>query len=149
MTMTETSTDLEQAIFAAQQGDVEKLRKVLQVLVTARIKVLLNKPWDGTSQPQPDTRMLFVSDGKNQQQAMLALFTGDRFATEFQSGDHPFTHLVEIDARLAIHRVESGAGIMINPNSTVSFRISPELANTLREEIDKQLQMLMKTGSQA
>lgn len=149
MTMADTSTDLERAILSAQQGDIEKLRNVLQVLVTARIKVLLNKPWDGISQPLPDTRMLFVSDGKNEQQPMLALFTSNGYALEFQGGSHPFTHLVEIDARLAIHRVESGAGIMINPNSTVSFRVSPELASTLRGEIDKQLQTLIKARSQA
>ena len=147
--MTDAYTDLERAILSAQQGDIEKLRNVLQVLVTARIKVLLNKSWDGISQPLPDTRMLFVSDGKNEQQPMLALFTSNGYALEFQGGDHPFTHIVEIDARLAIHRVESGAGIMINPNSTVSFRVSPELASTLRGEIDKQLQTLIKARSQA
>jgi hypothetical protein len=147
--MTDSSTPLEQAISAARGGDVESLRNVLQILVTARIKVLLNKPWDGISQPEPDTRMLFVSDGKNEQQPMLALFTNDAFATEFQAGENPFSHLVEVDARLAIHRVESGAGIIINPNSDLSFRITPELAKTLRTEIDKQLQMILKARSQA
>ncbi|MGH8371741.1 MAG: SseB family protein [Gammaproteobacteria bacterium] len=147
--MTDSSTSLEQAISAARGGDVENLRNVLQMLVTARIKVLLNKPWDGISQPEPDTRMLFVSDGKNEQQPMLALFTSDAFASEFQAGDNPFIHIVEVDARLAIHRVEPGTGIMINPNSDLSFRITPELAKTLRDEIDKQLKTIIKARSQA
>lgn len=147
--MTDTSNTLEQTISAARQGDVESLRSVLQVLVTTRIKVLLNKPWNGISQPQPDTRMLFVSDGKNERQPMLALFTNDAFASEFQSDDSPFNHIVEVDARLAIHRVESGTGIMINPNSDLSFRIMPELAKTLRDETDQQFQTIIKTRSQA
>lgn len=147
--MTNALTALEEAIHAARGGDVESLRKVLYVLVTARVKVLINKPWDGLSQPEPDTRMLFVSDGKNEQQPMLALFTNDACAAEFQVDNNPFGNLVEIDARLAIHRVDAGCGIMINPNSDLAFRITPELAKTLRDEIDRQLQTIRNNGIQA
>lgn len=146
--MTETHTELEQAIDAARKGDVESLRRVLQILTSARVKVLLNKEWDGVSQPQPDTRMLFVSDGKNEQQPMLAVFTSERFADAFRAGDHPFVHVTEIDARLAIHRTDNGAGIMINPNADLSFRITPQLTTTLRDEIERQLQNLIKARSQ-
>lgn len=147
--MTDSSNDLEVALGAVNKDDVESLRNVLQVLVATRIKVLLNKPWDGISQPEPDTRMLFVSDGKNEQQPMLALFSSDSFTTEFRTGDNPFTHIAEIDARLAIHRVEPGSGIIINPNASLSFRITPELAKTLRDEVDKQSQTIIKARSQA
>jgi SseB protein N-terminal domain len=147
--MSEASSPLEQAISAARREDIESLRRVLQILVSTRIKVLLNKEWDGISQPQPDTRMLFVSDGSNEQQPMLALFTSDDFAAKLQTADNPFVHIVEVDPRLAIHRIEPGAGAIINPNSSLSFRVTPELTKTLRDEIDRQLQEIIRLRSQA
>jgi hypothetical protein len=144
-----TQTPLEQAISVINQDDAESLRNVLMVLVTARVKLLLNKPWDGTSPPQPGTRMLYVSDGTDQRQPMLAVFTSDGFIDEFKSGDHEFIHLAEVDARFAIHRVEPGTGIMINPNSNRAFRITPELATTLRQEIHRQYHAMKSARSQA
>lgn len=148
--MTAIPSALEQAINAVKQDDVESMRKVLSMLMTSRVNLLLNKPWDGRSRPEEDTRTLFVSNGEDLKQPMLALFTSPSFAEPFQSDDSPYKHLVEVDIRFAIHRVEPGTGVMINPNSTTTcFRLSPELAKFFRDEIHKQWQATVKPGSPA
>ncbi|MDE2109448.1 MAG: SseB family protein, partial [Gammaproteobacteria bacterium] len=76
--MTETATrppgNLESALLTAEDT-LESKRKILQLLFDSRVYVVLDQPWDGRSLPSTDMRLLFVSDGKNNEQAMLALFT--------------------------------------------------------------------------
>ncbi|MDE2091840.1 MAG: SseB family protein [Gammaproteobacteria bacterium] len=134
--------DLELTIKNADHSDSESLRNVLLQFVTSRVTVLMDKPWDGIAQPQEGTRMMFVSDGPNSQQPMLAVFTGPGFTEKFISDDNPFHHVVEVDARFAIVGLSAGAGIIINPNAIPSFRIDPSLGKILRDSALEQLSKL-------
>src|ERR1700742_2801297 len=40
---------------------------VLQLLLRSRVFVLLDKPWDGRSLPNSETRLLYVSDGEDKE----------------------------------------------------------------------------------
>ncbi|MGH8320932.1 MAG: SseB family protein [Gammaproteobacteria bacterium] len=147
MTDQATPSPLELAIQTADQSDVESLRKVLLTLATAQVTVLMDKPWNGVSPPQDGTRMMLVSDGSNQQQPMLALFTHAAVAEKFLSADNPFLYPVAVDARFAIVGLATNAGIIINPNSTPTFRIDPSLAKTLQDNALEQLRHLKQTAN--
>ena len=118
--MTDTATrspeNLESVLLTAEDT-LESKRKVLQLLFDSRVYVVLDQPWDGRSLPSTDMRLLFVSDGKNSEQAMLALFTSREKCAAIPKGDSLFDHPIEVDARWAILGVPKDAGILINPNS--------------------------------
>ena len=128
---TATSTTLETALLNAEDS-VEGRRKILQLLFDSRVYVVLDQPWDGRALPSTDMHLLFVSDGKNAEQAMLALFTSLEKCGAVPKGDSPFQFPVEVDARWALLGVPKEAGVLINPNSAPAFRILPELAAELR-----------------
>ncbi|MEE9141489.1 MAG: hypothetical protein V3U59_02145, partial [Gammaproteobacteria bacterium] len=44
-------------------------------LLRANVYVLLDREWNKKEPASPETRLLFVSDGENYEQAMLALFS--------------------------------------------------------------------------
>src|SRR5580765_1898017 len=58
------------------EDSLEGRQAVLTAFMQSRVYVLLDRPWDGRSLPNSETRLLFVSDGENKDQAMLAVFTG-------------------------------------------------------------------------
>ncbi|HVC37905.1 MAG TPA: SseB family protein [Gammaproteobacteria bacterium] len=142
-----TTGDLELAIKNADHSDSESLRKVLLQLVASRIIVLMDKPWDGVARPQDGIRMMFVSDGPNSEQPMLAVFTGLGFTDKFIADDNPFSHAVEVDARFAIVGLSAGAGIIINPNAIPSFRVDPALAKILQDSAREQLSHLKQASN--
>jgi hypothetical protein len=104
---------------------------VLEKFMTARVHVLLDQPWDGHSLPSTETRMLFVSDGENQEQAMLAVFTDRGKAESVAASMGEFRHAVEVDSKWALLGVPPATGVRINPNSEPGFRILPELTAEL------------------
>jgi len=129
---TQTPITLEQALLSFEDS-VEGRKIVLEKFLASQIWVLLDQPWDGRSLPSTETRLLFVSDGENLQQSMLAVFT-DRARAEVAApvmGD--FRHPVAVDSQWALLGVIPGAGVRINPNSEPSFRILPELVVELRK----------------
>lgn len=123
---------LEQALLRFEDS-VEGRKAVLEVFLACRVWVLLDQPWDGRSLPSTETRLLFVSDGENQQQAMLAVFTDRAHAEAAMPAMGGFKHPVEVDSQWALLSLVPGAGVRINPNSEPSFRILPELAVELRK----------------
>lgn len=106
---------------------------VLELLLRSRVYVLLDKPWDGRSLPNSETRLLYVSDGEEKQQAMLALFTDRARAEQVAPNMGEFRHPVEVDAPWAILSLAPDAGIRINPNVEPAFRILPTLAVEVRK----------------
>ncbi|HKV97071.1 MAG TPA: SseB family protein [Gammaproteobacteria bacterium] len=124
-------TALESALLITADN-LEGRRKILQLLFDARVYVVLDQPWDGRALPSTDMHLLLVSDGKNSQQAMLALFTSREKCTAVPKGDSLFDYPVEVDAKWALLGVPEGAGILVNPNSAPAFRVTPELAAELR-----------------
>jgi SseB protein N-terminal domain len=147
--MTEQSNpgDLEVSIKNADRKDSESLRKVLLQFVSSRVMVMMDKVWDGVSYPEDGTRMMFVSDGPDSKQPMLAVFTNAGFTQKFVSDNNPFCHVVEVDARFAIVGLSAGAGIIINPNADLSFRIDPSIANILRDSALEQLSKLKQASN--
>ena len=131
-TQTQTPSMLEQALLGFEES-VEGRKVVLEKFLASRIWVLLDQPWDGRSLPSTETHLLFVSDGENQDQAMLAVFTDRARAEATAPAMHDFRHTVEVDAQWALLGLIPNAGVRINPNSEPSFRILPELAVELRK----------------
>jgi hypothetical protein len=123
---------LEQALLGFEDS-VEGRKAVLEKFMVARVWVLLDKPWDGRSLPSTETRLLFVSDGENKDQAMLAIFTDQSRAKAAIPDVGEFRNPVEVDSQWALLGVMPGAGVRINPNSEPGFRVLPELVVELRK----------------
>lgn len=133
-----SSTELEEAL-ASYEDSLDNRRKILQTLMGSRVFVVLDRPWDGRSLPSTEMRMLFVSDGENKEQPMLALFTAKDKSAAVPTEGSPFQHPVEVDAAWAFLGVPKEAGVLVNPNSMPGFRILPALAAELRHIAQKYL----------
>ncbi len=148
MNINTEAVSLEQAL-ESFEDNLESRRAILAKLVQSRVVVILDTPWDGLSLPSTSMRLLFVSDGSNEQQPMLALFTSKDRAEQSRKDDSPYRHAVEVDAAWALLGVAQGAGIIINPNTTPGFRITPELAAQLRALSEKHLAGRMHAAAKA
>ncbi|HEX2668267.1 MAG TPA: SseB family protein [Gammaproteobacteria bacterium] len=144
-TENQTLSPLEKSL-ASFEDTVEGRKAVLQAFLGARVFVLLDRPWDGRSLPSTEIRMLFVSDGENQEQAMLAVFTDRGRAETVMAGMGEFNQPVEVDAQWALLGVPPSVGVRINPNVEPSFRILPELTIELRK-IAEQTQAQRRAGA--
>ena len=145
---TQNPITLEQALLRFEDS-VEGRKAVLEVFLTSRVWMLLDQPWDGRSLPSTETQLLFVSDGENQQQAMLAVFTDRARAEATMPAMGDFRHPVEVDSQWALLGLVPGAGVRINPNSEPSFRILPELAVELRKVAESNLLRRQRSAMQA
>lgn len=132
-----TPSKLEEALSTAKQNDELSIRKVLRAFILSRVFVKLDQPWDGVTFPRSDMRLLFVSDGDNQERPMLAVFTSESLSEVYGKAVAPFEFVAEVDAAWACLGVPENGGIMINPNSAPNFRIGPEVAQILREAAEK------------
>ena len=121
------------------EDNLEGRKRVLEKFIGARVYVLLDRPWDGRSLPNTETKLLYVSDGENQEQAMLAVFTGKTQAEQALPAMGDFKHPVEVDAQWALLSLLPNAGVRINPNAEPAFRILPELALEMRKIAEHQL----------
>lgn len=128
---------LEEALSIATENDEQSIRKLLRAFVLSRVFVRLDLPWDAKSLPRSDMRLLFVSDGANTQQPMLAVFSTEAHSRVYGDEVAPFNFVAEVDSAWACLGVPENAGIMINPNSVPNFRIGPEVARVLRETAEK------------
>jgi tetratricopeptide (TPR) repeat protein len=137
-------TELE-TLIAGSDNSPAALRGILNKLSTSRVFAVTNKPWDGRSVPRADMQLLLVSDGADQAQAMLALFSASEHARGVTDGDHAFKNVVEVDAAWAFLGVPEGAGILINPNSqeAPAFRIGSVVAAELKKYALHRLQSLI------
>jgi hypothetical protein len=131
------------------EDNLESRRAALSKLIQSRVVVMLDTAWDGTSLPSTSMRLLHVSDGGNERQPMLALFTSEARTAEFRKDESPFRYAVEVDAAWALLGVPEGAGIMINPNTAPGFRITPELAAQLRALSEKHLAGRIQAAAKA
>ena len=129
--------------------DVDSKRVVLETLVRTKVTVMLDRPWDGRTLPSTDTQMLFVSDGENLEQAMLALFSSEERASEFLPSAGVYKYPANVDALWALLGVPATAGIMINPNQIPNFRISVEIAAILREAAQKNLDQRIQSTTRS
>ena len=131
------------------EDSLEGRQAVLMAFMQSRVYVLLDRPWDGRSLPSTETRLLFVSDGENKEQAMLAVFTGREAAESTIPSMDEYKHAVEVDAQWALLSVPPNVGVRINPNVEPSFRILPELAVELRKIAERDVARRMSGGGAA
>jgi len=132
--------ELTEALQAFHKEDTLTSRAAVIVSLTiSTVTVILDKPWDGKSLPEPDTRFMLVSDGENVEQPMLALFSNQTTAENFRRSldiGGQFEHIVEVSGSWSLLGVEDGMGVMIDPNQPTGFRIAPELAAQLRNDVE-------------
>lgn len=151
MTTSENSVDTYQSDLAAalttikEDDTIANRSAVLVALATSSVTVILDQPWDGASLPKPDTRFLLVSDGNDIEQPMLAIFSdqdcAQRFRQEANLGNE-FEHLVEVSGSWSLLGVTEGMGVMIDPNQSTAFRITPELAAQLRSDVEEAMERI-------
>jgi tetratricopeptide (TPR) repeat protein len=130
-----------ESLIAGSDNSPASIRAILNKFAGSKIFAVTDKPWDGRSIPGPDMHLLLVSDGTNHQQPMLALFSAGQHAHGITTGDHPFKHVVEVDAAWALLGVADNVGIIINPNTTDAppFRIGPGVAAELKKYAEDRL----------
>ena len=141
-------TELE-TLIAGSDNSPAALREILNKLSTSRVFVVTNKPWDGRSVPRADMQLLLVSDGPDQEQVMLALFSSAEHTRGVTGGDHAFKTVVEVDAAWAFLGVPEGAGILINPNAAdaPAFRIGSAVAAELKKYAEHRLRAFKDRGA--
>jgi hypothetical protein len=115
--------------------EAESRGRALVAFVKARVWVLS----DRDPGPDPETlkaaQLSLVSDGPNQKQAMLAVFSSPERAGRFLADHGGAPHVIPVEGPFAVLAVPAGAGIIINPNQAPSFRIGPEAVDYLKEEM--------------
>lgn len=131
-------TDLERAIadFADAGDDHEgqARRNVLAQLSASRVFTLFAEPVPKEAPPGSRIQLQMVSDGPDTGQPMVAVFTSSQRAEDFMQQQGMQRHRDEVPGLWAILATAPSAGLLINPNQPLSFRIAPELARFLRED---------------
>ncbi len=144
--------DLTEALAAFLEEDTTTNRAAIIVSLTiSTVTVILDKPWDGKSMPDPETRFLLVSDGDNAQQPMMAIFSDRTKAQRFREGidlGNEFEHIVEVSGSWSLLGVEPGMGVMIDPNQPTGFRIGPDLATQLRNDVTEAMERITARHAQ-
>ena len=130
-------TDLESAL-AALTEELPTRERALIEFVQARVWLLADRETGADPAALTNARMGLVSDGPNLNQAMLAVFSTETRAIQYQRAhEHAQPHVIAVEAPFAILCVPDRAGIIINPNQSPAFRIGPEAAQMLRNEMNK------------
>lgn len=144
--------ELERAIAAVAEAgedpDYSARRAVIARLATCPVTVMLAEPWDGTSAPESGPRPMLVSDGPNREQPMLAVFTQQERARDFQARHGGAEHPSEVPGPWAILATPEKAGIMINPNQELGFRMGPELLDVLRTDVAQAIEKARERSEQ-
>lgn len=124
------------AALDATAGGPDQILNFIQLLSRSRVYVLTDRNWDGRTAPDSGMRLMLVSDGANEQQTMLAVFTDAELAAtcvqSFGGMAHAFRNVAQVDMAWALLGLPANAGIMVNPNTARGFRISPEVGTRLR-----------------
>lgn len=141
MSEAQAKNALEEVLASFHAGDAEAVEFV-EALMSTRAYVLMNYPWDEQNALHPETRMLLVTDGDAHDKPLLALFTSPERAAEFLARAPQFPHAVKVDVPWAVLGTQDGCGIVLNPNSDLSFRIPPEGAAELRQQVEQLLPKL-------
>lgn len=135
----EPRNELEKLIAAAAgAGDAPEFpsrRAVIVGLATQPVTVMLAEPWDGTAAPETGPRAMLVSDGPDRDQAMLAVFTDIARAQDFQANHGGAEYPSVVPGPWAILATPEGAGIIVNPNQPLAFRVAPETIKVLRGDV--------------
>ncbi len=115
--------------------EAESRGAALIAFVKARVWVLADRDPGSDPEALKSAQLSLVSDGPNQKQAMLAIFSSPERAGRFLKDHGGAPHVVPVEGPFAILAVPSQAGIVINPNQNPSFRIGPEAVSYLKDEM--------------
>ncbi|EQD62132.1 hypothetical protein B1B_07398 [mine drainage metagenome] len=128
-------TALEQALSELGE-DLASRERALVAFIQATVWLLADHPVDGHPDALQTARFALVSDGPRLDQPMLSLFTSAERADRYHR-EHPASLpcAVQAEAPFAILCIPEGAGMVINPNQTPGFRIGPEAATMLRNQM--------------
>lgn len=129
--------------------DPEVPRDVLKILATSRIFVILDTAPPADPEEEFDAMPLHVSDGPDMNQPMLALFS-QRSHAEYFLGQHEpdnWKYIYEVFAPQALLNAAQGAGIIVNPNHELGFRVGPDLTAALCLDIKSAIETARNTAS--
>lgn len=131
-----------EGVSRAPDGDPEgsARREVLGAFAMATLTVVL-RPNPG--EPGNGNRDLFpvhVSDGPDTEQPMLAVFSNQERARDFLESESmqevaAGCELREVAGPQAVLAAVRGAGLIVNPNQPLGFRMRPELVDALRDDV--------------
>jgi hypothetical protein len=129
---------------ASKDPEGEARRATLIALANNNVAVIL-PPRREDGSPPADAVPLFVSDGPDREQAMLAAFTRRERAEAFRDAvgeTDGSCEIQEITGTQLVLGTPEEAGIMINPNQSLLFRISREMSNVMRGEAEASFEHL-------
>jgi hypothetical protein len=115
--------------------ETESRGAALIAFVKARVWVLSDRDPGADPESLKSAQLSLVSDGPNQKQAMLAVFSSAERAERFLKDHGGAPHVIPVEGPFAVLAVPAEAGILINPNQTPSFRIGPEAVIYLKDEM--------------
>lgn len=144
------TNELETALAKVQaDGDLadwETRREVVRQLIFNTVHVIVDQPVSEDTEPTIKGTPTFVSNGDDEEQAMLAIFTTRERALAYLAeqkieGRYP----IEVPGPRALIAIPEGVGLRINPNQQLGFVIMPAFARQLSRDIQE---VLEKTQSQ-
>ncbi|MGA7965830.1 MAG: SseB family protein [Gammaproteobacteria bacterium] len=148
----ETTNRLEQLLdtFEDSDSDPEGFAEFLAAFATEPLTLAVSPPWESGGEPPPlGHTLLIVSDGDNVEQPMLAVFTrpsyAEKFCREFIQ-DGQFEPYQAFNSAWAILQTPEGAGIRLNPNLPHGFRMTPQLVEQLKRDVQAAWQRARKNA---
>lgn len=128
--------DLAEALEALARGEKES-SDVLETLMRSRVFTLLDRPWPGHAAADDGIRLINVEDPGGSDSRMLGLFTSEDKAMAARSESPDFEHLARVEVLWAFLKLESGYGVVVNPNDEKAFRVPPEVASNLQQAVQQ------------
>lgn len=111
--------------------------EVLEILMRSKAFTLLDRPWPGHAAADEGIRLITVEDPAGTEARMVGLFTSEEKATAAREQSPAFEHLARVEVLWAFLKLESGAGVLVNPGDDRAFRIPPEVASNLQKAVQQ------------
>lgn len=110
----------------------------LEALVRSKAFALVDRSGD-QSGDEDAVRLMTVDDPQGEGR-MMALFTSAGNAQALQAEAPDFEHLARVDVLWALLRLEKGCGVMVDPGRDPSFRIPPQVGESLQQSVRKAIE---------
>lgn len=135
------TNELERALARVRDAgddlDGSARQETLRQLALNSVVVLIDQLITPESPPDLGGRPMFVSNGEDREQAMLAIFSTTERAQaylETLSPEIPY-YPFEVPGPRALLAVADDTGIRVNPNQELGFVILPDLAKLLKQDV--------------
>ncbi len=121
-------------------GDAQARRRVLMALAHVEVFLATTETLELERPELPSgVQFLYVSDGPDQSQPMLAVFSSEEIARQSDLPGAEFAYRSRVPGPFAVLTASEGSGIMINPNHAHNFRIGPEVVDFMRQHTQEAL----------